>query len=106
MIVFVKFNPKIEGDNVNKQQLIDFVAKETDLPKTKAQEAVEAFVGGVTTALKSGEEVQLVGFGKFKVSDRAASKGRNPKTGEVIDIKAYKQPGFKAGKELKDAVNG
>jgi DNA-binding protein HU-beta len=90
---------------VNKQELIDAVASEIDLPKTQAQGAIEAVISCITKALKSGEEVRLVGFGTFAVSDRAATTGRNPRTGEPIDIPASKQPKFKAGKELKDAVN-
>ena len=90
---------------MNKQELIDAVATETDLPKTQAQEALEAVIACITRALKSGEEVRLVGFGTFAVADRAATTGRNPRTGEAIKIPASKQPKFKAGKELKDAVN-
>jgi DNA-binding protein HU-beta len=90
---------------VNKQELIDFVAKQADLPKTKAQSAVEAIVDGIKATLKKGGEVRLVGFGTFSVSDRAATTGRNPRTGEAINIPASKQPKFKAGKELKEAVN-
>lgn len=91
--------------SVNKQDLIDMVAEKTDLPKTKAQEAVEAMIECIKTTLKKGDEVKLVGFGTFSVSERAATTGRNPRTGEAIKIAASKQPKFKAGKELKDAVN-
>jgi DNA-binding protein HU-beta len=90
---------------VNKQELIDFVAKQADLPKTKAQSAIEALFEGIKTTLKKGGEVRLVGFGTFSVAKRAATTGRNPRTGEKINIPASKQPKFKAGKELKDAVN-
>lgn len=90
---------------MNKQELIDAVASEIDLPKTQAQEAIEAVIDCITKALKSGDEVRLVGFGTFTVADRAATTGRNPRTGEPIKIPASKQPKFKAGKELKDAVN-
>ncbi len=90
---------------MNKQELIDFVAKESDLPKTKAQAAIEAIFEGIKTTLKKGGEVRLVGFGTFSVAKRAATTGRNPRTGETINIPASKQPKFKAGKELKDAVN-
>lgn len=90
---------------MNKQELIDAVANEIDLPKTQAQGAIEAVIACITKALKNGEEVRLVGFGTFAVSDRAATTGRNPRTGEAISIPASKQPKFKAGKELKDAVN-
>jgi DNA-binding protein HU-beta len=90
---------------VNKQELVDQVAEVADLPKTKAQEAVEAIFDSIKKSLKKGDEVRLVGFGTFSVSDRAATTGRNPRTGEAIAIPASKQPKFKAGKELKDAVN-
>jgi DNA-binding protein HU-beta len=90
---------------VNKQELVDQVAEVADLPKTKAQEAVEAIFDSIKKSLKQGDEVRLVGFGTFSVSDRAATTGRNPRTGEAIAIPASKQPKFKAGKELKDAVN-
>lgn len=90
---------------MNKQDLIDFVAKETNLTKTDATKAVEAVFEGITHTLKKGNEARFVGFGTFKVQDRAATTGRNPRTGESIDIPASKQPKFKPGKELKDAVN-
>jgi len=90
---------------VNKQDLIDMVADKTDLPKTKAQEVVEAMIESIKSSLKNGDDVKLVGFGTFTVSDRAATTGRNPRTGESISIPASKQPKFKAGKELKEAVN-
>ncbi len=93
------------GFSVNKQDLINEVAKVADLPKNKAQEAVEAIFESIKLTLKSGGEVRLVGFGTFTVSARAATTGRNPRTGEAIKIPASKQPKFKAGKELKDAVN-
>lgn len=98
-------NLKSRGYSVNKQDLIDHVAKVADLSKAKAQEAVEAMIGGVMESLKREEDVKLVGFGTFTVSARAATTGRNPRTGESIAIPASKQPKFKAGKELKDAVN-
>lgn len=90
---------------MNKQELVDKVAETADLPKVKAQEAVEAIFDTIKSCLKSGDEVRLVGFGTFTVSDRAATTGRNPRTGEAIKIPASKSPKFKAGKELKDAVN-
>ncbi|MBI2233533.1 MAG: HU family DNA-binding protein [Micavibrio aeruginosavorus] len=90
---------------MNKQDLIDMVADKTDLPKTKAQEVVEAMIESIKSTLKNGDEVKLVGFGTFSVSERAATTGRNPRTGEAIKIAASKQPKFKPGKELKDAVN-
>ena len=99
------FNSYSLGVPVNKQDLINEVAKVADLPKNKAQEAVEAIFESIKLTLKSGGEVRLVGFGTFTVSARAATTGRNPRTGEAINIPASKQPKFKAGKELKDAVN-
>jgi DNA-binding protein HU-beta len=90
---------------VNKSELIDHVAKKTGMPKTKAGEAVEAIFDGIKTSLKKGGEVRLVGFGTFSVAKRAATTGRNPRTGEKINIPASKQPKFKAGKDLKEAVN-
>lgn len=90
---------------MNKQELVDKVAETADLPKVKAQEAVEAIIDTIKSSLKNGDEVRLVGFGTFTVSDRAATTGRNPRTGEAIKIPASKSPKFKAGKELKDAVN-
>ena len=90
---------------MNKSELIDHVAKECDLPKTKAQEVIETIFEGIKSTLKQGDEVRLVGFGTFSVSARAATTGRNPRTGEAISIPASKAPKFKAGKELKDAIN-
>ncbi len=90
---------------MNKTDLIDHVAESAGLSKADAGKAVEAVFDGITAALKSGDEVRLVGFGTFAVSERAASEGRNPRTGEKISIKASKQPKFKAGKGLKDSVN-
>ncbi|AEP09700.1 HU family DNA-binding protein [Micavibrio aeruginosavorus] len=91
---------------MNKQDLINHVAKVTGLAKAQAQEAVEATFEGIKETLQGGDDVRLVGFGTFTVSARAATTGRNPRTGEAIAIPASKQPKFKAGKELKDAVNG
>lgn len=90
---------------MNKQELVTEVAKKADLPKTKAQAAVEAIFDSIKMTLKKGGEVRLVGFGTFTVAKRAATTGRNPRTGEKINIPASKQPKFKAGKELKEAVN-
>jgi DNA-binding protein HU-beta len=89
---------------VNKQDLIDSVAEATDMPKSAAGRAVDAVIESITGALKAGDSVSLVGFGTFTVKERAARQGRNPKTGETINIAAAKVPGFKAGKGLKDAV--
>jgi DNA-binding protein HU-beta len=89
---------------VNKNELIAAVASDADLSKADATKAVDAVFDAITGALKSGTEVRLVGFGTFSVSERAASTGRNPRTGETIEIAASKQPKFKAGKGLKDAI--
>ncbi|MGB0694710.1 MAG: HU family DNA-binding protein [Rhodospirillaceae bacterium] len=90
---------------MNKNDLIAAVAESSGLSKTDATKAVDGVFAAITDALKAGEEVRLVGFGTFAVSERAASEGRNPRTGEKITIAASKQPKFKAGKGLKDAVN-
>jgi len=90
---------------MNKGELIEAVAAAADLTKTDATKAVEAFVDAVTKTLKKGDQVAIVGFGSFSVKSRAARQGRNPKTGETINIAASRVPGFKAGKALKDAVN-
>lgn len=87
-----------KGDLVNK------IAADADISKAAAEKAVKAFVDGITGALKKGDKVSLVGFGTFDVSNRAARKGRNPQTGQEIEIKASRVPKFKAGKSLKDAV--
>ena len=91
---------------MNKSELVDAVAASADIPKAAATRALDAMVDTVTSALAEGDQVVLVGFGTFSVKDRAARTGRNPQTGEPIEIKAAKVPGFKAGKALKDAVNG
>ena len=90
---------------MNKSDLIDQIAVSTDISKAAAGRALDATIDSITDALKDGEQVVLVGFGTFHVKDRAARTGRNPRTGETIQIKASKSPGFKAGKVLKDAVN-
>ncbi|HAU29021.1 MAG TPA: DNA-binding protein HU [Rhodospirillaceae bacterium] len=90
---------------MNKNELVAFVAKEADMTKADAARAVEAIVEGISKTLKKGDEVRLVGFGTFWVAKRAASEGRNPRTGAKIKIPASKQPKFKAGKALKDIVN-
>ena len=91
---------------MNKAELVAAVAAKTGDTKKNPEEVVNAFVDVVTASLKKGEKVQLVGFGSFEVKKRAARKGRNPQTGEEIKIPASKAPAFKAGKALKDAVNG
>jgi len=90
---------------VNKQDLVAKVADTADLPKSKAAAAVDAVIAAIKGSLKGGDDVRLVGFGTFSVAQRAATTGRNPRTGEPIKIPASKQPKFKAGKELKEAVN-
>ena len=91
---------------MNKTELVAAVAEQAGLSKKDAEAAVKAFSDVVAGALKKGEKVQLVGFGTFEVSERAAREGRNPRTGKSIKIKACKSPKFKAGKALKDLVNG
>ena len=90
---------------MNKTDLIEAVAESADLSKADASRAVDAVIGSVTKALKQGDSVTVVGFGTFQVRERAARTGRNPKTGDTINIAASKNPAFKAGKALKDAVN-
>ncbi|MDR1076081.1 MAG: HU family DNA-binding protein [Xanthomonadaceae bacterium] len=90
---------------MNKSELIDNIAQAAEMTKADATRAVDAFVDVVTKTLKRGDTVTLVGFGTFEVRKRAARTGRNPKTGEAISIAASKNPSFKAGKALKDAVN-
>ncbi|MAF84613.1 MAG: HU family DNA-binding protein [Gammaproteobacteria bacterium] len=90
---------------MNKGGLIESVAGETGLSKADAGRAVDAVVDAVTGTLRGGGQVSLVGFGTFSVKARAARMGRNPRTGEAIQIKASNVPGFKAGKALKEAVN-
>ena len=91
---------------MNKTELVAAISKETGLSKKDAEAAVKAFVDVVSKELKKGGKVQLVGFGTFEVSKRAAREGRNPHTGDSMKIKASKAPKFKAGKALKDLVNG
>ena len=90
---------------MNKNDLVAVVADKTGLSKADATKSVDCVFDAITDSLKSGEEVRLVGFGTFNVTKRAASEGRNPRTGERIQIPASMQPKFKAGKGLKDAVN-
>ncbi len=90
---------------MNKAELIDAVTGQTGLQKADATRAVDAVFDSIVSALKSGDSVSLLGFGTFVVKARAARSGRNPRTGETIEIAASKVPGFKAGKGLKDAVN-
>ena len=90
---------------MNKSDLVDAIAESAGLSKADAGRALDSFVDTVTSALKAGDGVSLVGFGTFSVRDRAARTGRNPRTGATIQIAASKNPAFKAGKALKDAVN-
>ena len=90
---------------MNKTELVEALAGSANLSKTDSAAALDAFIEVVTGALKSGDSVVIPGFGSFSVGDRAARTGRNPQTGETINIPAAKSPKFKAGKALKDAVN-
>lgn len=90
---------------MNKSELIEQIAEKSQLSRTQANAALDATVAAITEALKKGEAVTLVGFGTFEVRARGERQGRNPKTGEAITISAAKNPAFKAGKALKDAVN-
>ena len=90
---------------MNKTELVAAIAKKTELSKKDAEKALKAFTDVVAEELKKGEKIQLVGFGTFEVSERAARTGRNPQTGAEMTIPASKAPKFKAGKALKDLVN-
>ena len=90
---------------MNKSELIDAIAASADIPKAQAGRALDAVIETVTNALSENEQVVLVGFGTFSVKERAARSGRNPQTGQPIDIPAARIPNFKAGKALKDTVN-
>ena len=89
---------------MNKTELINAVAEKSNLSKKDATSAVDAVFEAITDSLQNGDKVQLIGFGNFEVRERAARKGRNPQTGEEIEIAASKVPAFKPGKALKDAV--
>ena len=91
---------------MNKSELVAKIAEGADLSKASAGRALDSLIGSITNELASGGSVALVGFGTYKVNDRAARTGRNPQTGAEIQIAAAKVPAFKAGKALKDAVNG
>ena len=90
---------------MNKTELVAAMAEQAELSKKDSEKALKAFIDVVTEELKKCEKIQLVGFGTFEVTERAAREGRNPLTGEKMQIKASKAPKFKAGKALKDAVN-
>ncbi|MEI6415254.1 MAG: HU family DNA-binding protein [Pseudomonadota bacterium] len=89
---------------MNKSELVDAIAKAGDISKANASRALDGLVEAIVEALKEGKQVSLVGFGTFMVKARAARIGRNPRTGDKIEIKESKIPSFKAGKTLKDAV--
>jgi DNA-binding protein HU-beta len=91
---------------VNKSELIDAIADGADISKASAGKALDVVLEAITGALKKGDQVSLVGFGTFAVKHRPARTGRNPQTGKEIQIAAANVPGFKAGKSLRDAVNG
>ncbi|MES9904170.1 MAG: HU family DNA-binding protein [Sedimenticola sp.] len=90
---------------MNKTELVDAMADAADISKAAAGRALDGLIDGITEALKNGDQVSVIGFGSFTVRERAARTGRNPQTGATIQIKASKNPAFKAGKALKDAVN-
>lgn len=91
---------------MNKSELVEQIVKRSNLPNAAVRRALDAMLDTISEALSEGDRVQLVGFGSFKVTDRKAREGRNPKTGEVIQIPASKTPSFTAGAELKKIVNG
>ena len=90
---------------MNRMELVAAIAEKTELSKKDAEKALKAFTDVVAEELKKGEKIQLVGFGTFEVSERAAREGRNPANGQPMQIAASKAPKFKAGKALKDAIN-
>lgn len=90
---------------MNKGDFVSFIAEKHNCTKAEAEKVVDMFTSSVVSALGSGEEISLVGFGNFSVSKVAARAGRNPRTGEPIQIAAYNQPKFKVGQKLKDACN-
>ena len=90
---------------MNKTELVAAIAEKSELSKKDSEKALKAFIDTVTDELKKGEKIQLVGFGTFEVSERAARTGRNPQTGKEMTMPASKAPKFKAGKALKDSVN-
>jgi DNA-binding protein HU-beta len=98
------FSPITQGDDMTKAEFVAKVAEKADLKKVDAEKAVAAFLETVEETLKAGDKISFVGFGLFVVSERAAREGRNPATGEKMQIKATKAPKFKAGKGLKDAL--
>jgi len=89
---------------MTKKELIGAIAKDTGLSKTAIDKSIKSLIDNITGAMKAGDKVSFIGFGTFHVSERSARKGRNPRTGKEINIKATKVPKFRAGKALKDAV--
>lgn len=89
---------------MNKSEIIELVAQKADISKNKAGEAIDAFIKAIGESLTKGEDVSILGFGTFSVSERGSRMGRHPRTGELMEIAACKQPKFKAGKGLKDMV--
>ena len=90
---------------MNKSEFVKHVANQHNITQDEANKVIDIFTSSVMSALAEGNEIQLIGFGNFSVADVAARPGRNPRTGEVLQIAAYKQPRFKVGQKLKDAVN-
>ena len=90
---------------MNKAELIEKIAKDANMTKVQANEAIDSFTSAVVTTLKKGDKVTLIGFGTFSVTARAARNGRNPQTGTTIKIKARKVPKFKAGKDFSESIN-
>ena len=90
---------------MNKSEFVKHVANQHSITQDKADKVIDTFTSSVISALGEGKEISLIGFGNFSVSEVAARAGRNPRTGEALEIKAYKQPRFKVGQKLKDAVN-
>jgi DNA-binding protein HU-beta len=91
---------------MNKNELAGVVADKAGITKAQASDAIDATLDAITKALKSGDEVRLLGFGNFAVAQRKATTARNPQTGATVNVPASKAPKFKPGKALKDAVNG
>ena len=91
---------------MNKSELVSAIAEESGLTKADAAKALDATVAAITKAMADGDQVAIIGFGTFKVGERSARTGRNPQTGETMEIPAAKVPKFTAGKALKEAVNG
>jgi DNA-binding protein HU-beta len=90
---------------MNKQEFVTYIATQHDCTKVEAEKAIDIFTSSVIDVIGQGDEISLVGFGNFYVSKVAPRSGRNPRSGEVIQINAYNQPKFKTGKKLKDACN-